>query len=79
MPMTDLSPFLTMPLAVIFAVVGVFLLLLVRPLWRVDPDQPPEHVAVCRVASCFCGIAGVTVALLAIAYGHGALYAWGVL
>lgn len=79
MPITTLSPFLTLPLGLIFGLAGVFLLLLVRPLWHRTPDQRDDHVLPCRVASVALGWVGAVLCALAIAYGHSALYAWGVL
>ena len=79
MPITTLSPFLTVPLCLVFALAGVFLLLLVRPLWRTDEAQRPDHVLPCRVASVGLAWVGAVLCALAIAYGHSALYSWGVL
>lgn len=77
--LTTLSPWLCLPFAVVFLVVGVFLLLLVYPMWRRDDWQPDGHVLPCRVASVFCAFAGAVLVLLAIASAHAALYGWGVL
>lgn len=77
--LTTLSPWLCLPMALVFAVVGIFLLLLVYPMWRRDDWQPDGHVFPCRVASVFCAFSGTVLCELAVASAHAALYGWGVL
>ena len=77
--LTTLSPWLCLPMALVFAVAATFLLCLTLPLWRRDPGQDDHQLAVCRAGAVLCAFTGSVVGILAIAYGHAALYGWGVL